>query len=195
MMDATSPELWRPIPGWRGCYEASTWGAIRSVDRWVPHGRGNGQRRVSGKLLTPTADDHRHLYVNLWSESKQTRRYVHVLVLTTFAGPCPAGMEGCHKNGDPAVNYVWNLRWDTHSANMLDSVYHGTHHWSSKEMCPRDHLLVHPNLIPSALPKRGCLACNRAQGCERKAIRAGRPFDFRSVANAKYLEIMGRRSA
>jgi hypothetical protein len=35
-------------------------------------------------------------------------------------------MEACHENGDETDNRLENLRWDTHSANLLDKRRHGT---------------------------------------------------------------------
>lgn len=46
--------------------------------------------------------------------------FVHRLVLETFVGPCPVGMESCHNNGDKNDNRVENLRWDTSAANKAD---------------------------------------------------------------------------
>ena len=51
---------------------------------------------------------------------------VHTLVLTTFVGPRPDGMEACHRNGDPTDNRVENLYWGTRSDNVRDMYRHGT---------------------------------------------------------------------
>ena len=51
--------------------------------------------------------------------------FVHCLVLRTFIGPCPEGMEGCHNNGNPSDNRLSNLRWDSHKNNQQDMVTHG----------------------------------------------------------------------
>jgi DNA invertase Pin-like site-specific DNA recombinase len=48
------------------------------------------------------------------------------MVLATFVGPCPVGMEACHNNGDPSDNRLSNLRWDTNAGNKADMVRHGT---------------------------------------------------------------------
>jgi len=48
------------------------------------------------------------------------------LVLTAFVGPRPEGMECCHNDGDETNDHADNLRWDTHSANLLDRRRHGT---------------------------------------------------------------------
>lgn len=52
---------------------------------------------------------------------------VHRLVLETFIGPCPIGMEACHNNGIKIDNRLENLRWDNKCENVRDSIKHGTH--------------------------------------------------------------------
>jgi hypothetical protein len=51
---------------------------------------------------------------------------VHRLVLETFVGSCPEGMEGCHGDGDKTNNALLNLRWDTPKSNTCDRIRHGT---------------------------------------------------------------------
>lgn len=41
-------------------------------------------------------------------------------VLEAFVGPCPDGMECCHRDDDPTNNILSNLRWDTQSGNAAD---------------------------------------------------------------------------
>jgi hypothetical protein len=64
--------------------------------------------------------------VKLWKSAKATPSYVHFLVLTTFVGPRPKGMEACHGNGDCFDNHLSNLRWDTPVNNHADKRKHGT---------------------------------------------------------------------
>lgn len=45
---------------------------------------------------------------------------VHRHVLSTFVGPCPAGMQACHNNSVRDDNRLENLRWDTLKGNMKD---------------------------------------------------------------------------
>lgn len=52
--------------------------------------------------------------------------FVHRLILETFIGPCPDGMECCHNDGNPQNNQLCNLRWDTHRNNIRDKASHGT---------------------------------------------------------------------
>jgi len=45
-----------------------------------------------------------------------------VLLLRTFVGPCPPGMECCHTNGVSTDDRLSNLRWDTRANNALDKL-------------------------------------------------------------------------
>ena len=68
-----------------------------------------------------------HMYVDLYIKSKRYRKGIHQLVLETFVGPCPDGMECRHLDGNPANNHLDNLAWGTRSENHLDRVKHGTY--------------------------------------------------------------------
>lgn len=48
------------------------------------------------------------------------------LVLTTFVGPCPDGMECRHMDGNPKNNRLDNLCWGTHRENIQDRTRAGT---------------------------------------------------------------------
>ncbi len=52
-------------------------------------------------------------------------RQVHRLILMTFIGKCPEGMQTCHNNGIKDDNRVENLRWDTPKNNCADRRKHG----------------------------------------------------------------------
>lgn len=66
-----------------------------------------------------------HLRIDLYLGGKRYVRYIHRLVLEAFVGPCPPGMECCHKDSDPTNNKVNNLRWGTHRSNTQDMIRHG----------------------------------------------------------------------
>lgn len=75
--------------------------------------------------------------MDLWPDGRPHTRTVHVLVLTAFVGPVPAGMEGCHIDGNRANNRRDNLKWGTHRENVADQIRHGTlasgsRHWNAK---------------------------------------------------------------
>jgi hypothetical protein len=64
--------------------------------------------------------------VCLCVDGKRSQTYIHHLILTTFVGPMPEGLEACHGDGDPANNSLSNLRWGTRASNAADRVEHGT---------------------------------------------------------------------
>lgn len=195
MCDCTS-ELWAPIPNYVGYYEASTCGRARSVDRLVPHGRGDGYRKIQGQILSLIIDQDGYQYVNLYKNGPRHYK-VHHLVLETFVGLRPPDTEGCHWDRAPTNNYVSNLRWGTKSENSLDAVRHGTHYHTCKTHCPLRHQLVEPNLVASKMVDqwRECLACDRARSSQRYARETGQPFNFRVDADVRYAQIMSGTAA
>lgn len=185
-------ERWLPIPGWEDFYEVSDSGRVRGVDRVVVDRLGR-PRRLRGRVLKPVPDAAGYLRVPVSREGVVRMRPIHQLVMEAFAGPCPAGLEVCHNDGDPADNVFTNLRYDTRSANQRDIVKHGRHRNASKIVCSRSHRLEVPNLVPSSLARgiRDCLACRRAHSARKTQRRTGRPVsDMKQLADQYYEKIM-----
>ena len=68
-----------------------------------------------------------YLQIGLRKRGGRIWRSIHRLVLNTYIGFCPKGMEACHNNGNRKDNRLKNLRWDTKSNNIKDAIRHGTH--------------------------------------------------------------------
>jgi hypothetical protein len=114
--------LFRPLADFPG-YGIDTLGNPWSC--WAP-GRPS---RIGAfwRSLKPSPQSRGHRAVSLVRDGRKHTLLVHRLVLETFVGPCPAGMECCHDpDPDPGNNRLGNLRWDTKSANQQDSIRHGT---------------------------------------------------------------------
>ena len=95
----------------------------------------------SGKFLRPALVNKRdYLQVSLYQNKKVCKRPIHRLVLETFVGPCPEGMECCHCDGDAQNNALKNLRWDSRSNNRQDAIQHGTHVDNRGERCGNSKL-------------------------------------------------------
>lgn len=184
-------ERWLPVVGYEGYYEVSDQGRVRSVDREVVT-RAGWRYTVKGRVLTQINGSSNIPYkvVNLSKANKARQHSVHVLVLKAFVGPPPPGTESCHSNGSYWDNRLTNLRWDSRSENQKDCVRHGTHGRSTRDKCPRGHDLRSPNLVRCVLPWRNCLACQRTFPRKYKAQRSNAPFDFQSVSDAYYRQIM-----
>ncbi len=81
---------------------------------------------ITNKWLKMCLDDVKYPRVSLRKDNKFFGRRVHCLVLETFVGPCPEGMECRHLDGVRHHNDLSNLCWGTRSENRKDSLKHGT---------------------------------------------------------------------
>jgi hypothetical protein len=119
-------EIWKNIQGYDRIYQISTYGEIRSLDRTVMSGK-NRQTFVQGKKLKPVRMKSGHLQITLCKNGVEKTKLLHHLVLETFVGPCPEGMECRHfPDRDPSNNRLDNLLWGTRQENRNDMKFHGT---------------------------------------------------------------------
>lgn len=114
------PEQWAPVPGLESRYLVSTFGNVMSFPTarrtWAKTLKASIKKRGAGyRQFTLVRQDGRLWYVN-----------ASRLVLLTFVGPCPEGMEVCHRNGRSLDDRLSNLRWGTHVSNIEDKRAHGT---------------------------------------------------------------------
>lgn len=116
---------WFEIPSCPG-YFVDREGNIGSQWKRIGLGRGKGtrvERTNAIHLLRASINQHGYRFLNL---GRGNTRTVHRLVLETFVGQCPAGMEARHLNGDPSDNRLENLAWGTPKENQSDQYRHGT---------------------------------------------------------------------
>lgn len=184
-------ERWLPIVGWEGFYEVSDLGRVRSLDRVVPHPRGDLHLR--GKILKLGYHMNEYRTTVLSRPGVRRTPYVHQLVLTTFIGERPEGMVACHGVGGRWDNRLSNLRWGTQSENVLDwTTTSDTNQVNArKTTCARGHRLVPPNLLAESwVPDRWrkCLACYHARNYTRRT----EPFisDRNALADRYYAIVM-----
>ena len=114
-------KTYREIPGYEG-YFVSRDGDVRSQ-----HGRWcrteNRWRKLKiqisrmGYPEVELAAGHRRIARRLVR--------VHTLILISFEGPRPEGMEALHGDDDPMNCCLDNLRWGTRAENDADKVKHG----------------------------------------------------------------------
>lgn len=162
-------ESWRAIRGHEGVYEVSDLGRVRSLGRYVPAKLGSRRWQYT-RILSPGRTPDGHLTVSLRRDGRSRSIGIHRLVLLTFVGDQPPGMEGCHNNGDPSDNRRTNLRWDTPSANGIDAVNHGRNRNSNKTRCVNGHELTEQNIYRYGR-KRACKPCILKRGADRHAAR------------------------
>jgi len=152
MNDATL-ERWAWIPGFEGRYQVSDLGRVLSFVRSSP------------RLLAGRVSHHHASYRRVWLGDREF--FVHRLVMLTFVGPCPEGLEVCHRNGDGLDNRLVNLYYGTSSQNTLDAVRHGTHFNARKTVCGKCGGEFYPEL-----DYRGCRVCRPCAARKARALRA-----------------------
>lgn len=58
--------------------------------------------------------------ITLQKDKKPHKRFIHRLVLETFVGFCPEGLQCRHLDSDKLNNNLANLKWGTRSENQMD---------------------------------------------------------------------------
>src|SRR5688500_4928598 len=113
-------ERWAGVVGFP-LYQVSSLGRVRSAERTFTRPsrvNGNGDHSVTWRARLIRGWVRRRgrqpmaMFVALRRNGETVQERIHRLVLMAFVGPCPAGMEGCHNDGNPLNNALDNLRWD-----------------------------------------------------------------------------------
>ena len=110
-------EIWRPVVGYEGLYEVSSYGRVRSLDRYVEYSNG----RIclhKGKVLSPVKSNLGYLLVSLYLNKNMKIITVHKLVAQAFIENPDNLPEINHKDEDKTNNSVDNLEWCTRKYNI-----------------------------------------------------------------------------
>lgn len=118
-------ENWKSHPRYRGIYEISDKGRVRSIKRTVVFSDGR-ERLYKGQLLKQYEDDFGYKKVTLKENCKDERAHVHKLVAETFIGKRPKKYLIRHLNGNRRDNKPINLRYGSCRENHADMALHGT---------------------------------------------------------------------
>lgn len=153
-MSLHQTEEWREIADFPG-YFVSDQGRVMSTRRGNPH------------VLRPSVQKWGHRTVSLSRDARAYPRKVHRLVLEAFVGPCPDGMEACHRNDVAGDNRLSNLYWGSHSENMRDRINNGNNPFLNLTHCKRGHEFVPENTWINVRGHRVCKSCVRLH---RKAV-------------------------
>ena len=113
--ETTTPERWLSIPGFPD-YSVSDLGRIR-------HDRSHSNFSWNRRILSLNGC-RKYLHVDLWNERIEHHRPIHALVLLTFVGPRPSGLQINHRNGDKHDNRLENLHYCTASENVQHAIKH-----------------------------------------------------------------------
>lgn len=116
---------YREIPGYPG-YRAGSDGTIWSC--WKNNGKKPRTKTNDWHILKPRPNHRGYHQVKLFDEQRRPWRItVHKIVLITFVGPAPDGMECRHfPDNTRTNNRLENLSWGTKKQNQADRIACGT---------------------------------------------------------------------
>jgi len=86
---------------------------------------GSGPYGKAGRVLRQHVNHNGYLRVILWDGTKTRWRPVHRLVLETFVGQCPHGMQANHRDCNKTNNALNNLEYLTPKANTQHAAQNG----------------------------------------------------------------------
>ena len=118
-------EIWKPVVGYEGFYEVSSYGRVRSVDHYANTGiRHSKKRFVAGHILKLHEKRNGYLAVDLSKENHVTTVAVHRLVAMAFLEKQEHHTQVNHINCDKRDNRVENLEWCTAEENRKHAHNH-----------------------------------------------------------------------
>lgn len=110
MIQKVYTEEWRPVVGYEGLYEVSSFGRVRSVDRFV-RGRSGKPKPCKGIARKNELVGGGYYQVALCKDGKHNHCLVHRLVAEAFI-PNPDNLPQVnHKDECKTNNAIWNLEW------------------------------------------------------------------------------------
>jgi hypothetical protein len=120
-----SPVHYREVAGSNGLYRCGTDGSFYTRLP-IKGGRNKKLLRRWRRVKPFMLGKYYGVSCRLPGSTKNKNSLLHRIILETFKGPCPPGMECCHRNGNKLDLQITNLEWETHTRNMKDCIRHGT---------------------------------------------------------------------
>lgn len=112
-------EIWKPVVGYEGLYEVSSFGRVKSLP--IVLKRNSGSFKRGEKILSNQVGTHGRLEISITKNGVPKRVSVHRLVAIAFI-PNPDNKETVnHIDGNPKNNHVDNLEW----MSVSDNIRHG----------------------------------------------------------------------
>lgn len=109
-------EIWKPVIGYKGWYDVSSFGRVRSVRRRIT--TSNNQKRIyQGRLLVLKNNENGYSVVTLIKCRKKETRRVHRLVAKSFINNRFKKPHVNHKDSKRSNNKSCNLEWVTRREN------------------------------------------------------------------------------
>jgi hypothetical protein len=116
-------EVWRPVVDYPN-NRVSSFGRIMRIDK-----------KNIWRIVYPYLHHSGYSGITFRLGDKKRSTFVHIVVAETFLGSRPPGLECCHADDVKANNMLANLRWDTHKANLADSLKNGKRAMGESASC------------------------------------------------------------
>lgn len=113
MSDKNTKEVWKDIPGYESCYQASNLGRIKSCNRLVKYKNGKTQP-IKEKILKQNISTSGYLQVSLCKNNIREKVMVHRVIAITFIE---------NKENKPTVNHINEIKTDNRVENLEWATY------------------------------------------------------------------------
>ena len=108
-------EEWRSIPGYEGLYEVSSYGRVKSLEKYRYN---NGRKQLLKERILKPHNTKGYFMICLYKNKTYKSYQIHRLVAQVFI-PNPDNLpEVNHRDENPGNNNVENLEWCDHKYNM-----------------------------------------------------------------------------
>ena len=114
----TNIEIWKDVKGYEGIYQCSSFGRIKTVERYITEI--NGKKRIRKEIIRKQClCKNGYYYITLNVNMKIKQISVHRIVASTFLPLIMNKNVVNHKNGIKTDNRIENLEWCNKSENEL----------------------------------------------------------------------------
>lgn len=155
-------EIWKEVPGYKGIYQVSDQGRVRSLDRECWNGRSIYKRK--GIVLSQSVSKKGYYTIRLNLKNKAKTFSVHQLVAMAFLNHKPDGNKIVvdHRDNNPLNNNLSNLQLISNRENVSKDLKNKTSKYTGVSWCKRDKRWKSAIKIKGKLKHLGSFKCELA---------------------------------